>query len=109
MRMTEHEPVSVGEMLQEEFIGPMGITQEQLAAAMGVSRRTVNELVNNRRSVTALTALLLAKALGTNDPDFWLNTRRRNDLWHAMHSPETLEQIERAKPVMANIGNERHA
>jgi addiction module HigA family antidote len=109
MRMTEHEPVSVGEMLTEEFLGPMGVTQERLAEAMGVSRRTVNELVNNRRSVTALTALLLSRALGTS-ADFWLNTQRRNDLWQAMHSPKYAKQVERAKPVKrSDVENEHHA
>jgi antitoxin HigA-1 len=55
------------------------ITQDQLAAAMGVSRYSVNQLVNDRRSVTAEMALRLAKALSTT-PDFWLNLQRAVDL-----------------------------
>lgn len=99
MRMTIRKPVSVGEMLVEEFIVPMGLTQAALAQAMGVPRKHVNELCNNRRSVTAATALILARVFG-NSPDFWLNTQRRNDLWDVMHSPRERERIERAKPLI---------
>jgi addiction module HigA family antidote len=98
--MTNRKPVSVGEMLVEEFMAPLGLTQAALAEAMGVPRKHVNELCNNRRSVTAATALILARVFG-NSPDFWLNTQRRNDLWDVMHSPKERERIERAKPLVA--------
>lgn len=98
MLMTKHKPVSVGEILTEEFITPMGLTQAALADAMGVQRKHVNELCNDRRNVTAATALILARVFG-NSPDFWLNVQRRNDLWNAMHSPRERQRIERAKPL----------
>ena len=60
MNVTKRQPVSVGEMITEEFLVPMGLTQGQLAEAMGVSRKTVNELCTNRRAITADTALMLA-------------------------------------------------
>jgi addiction module HigA family antidote len=97
---TERKPASVGEILIEEFMGPMGLTQGALAKAMGVQRKHVNELCNNRRNVTAATALILARVFG-NSPDFWLNVQRRNDLWKAMHSPRQRERIKRARPVSA--------
>jgi addiction module HigA family antidote len=84
--------------LAEEFMRPMGLTQAALAEAMGVQRKHVNELCNDRRSVTAPTALILARVFG-NSPDFWLNVQRRSDLWEATHSPRELARIERAKPV----------
>lgn len=98
MLMTERKPVSVGEMLREEFMEPLGLTQGQLAEAMGVQRKHVNELCTDRRSITADTALMLARVFG-NSADFWLNLQRRNDLWEAMHSPERRQRIERAKPL----------
>lgn len=98
MLMTECKPVSVGEMLREEFMVPLGLTQGQLAEAMGVQRKHVNELCTDRRSITADTALMLARVFG-NSADFWLNLQRRNDLWDALHSPERRERIERAKPL----------
>ena len=77
---------------------PMDLTQGVLADAMGVPRKHVNELCNNRRAVTAPTALILARVFG-NSPDFWLNIQRRNDLWEAMNSPRERERIKRARPI----------
>jgi addiction module HigA family antidote len=98
MLMTKRKPASVGEILIEEFMEPMGLTQGVPAKAMGVQRKHVNELCNNRRSVTAPTALILARVFG-NSPDFWLNVQRRSDLWEAMHSSRERERIERALAV----------
>ena len=98
MNMTKRRPVSVGEIITEEFILPLNITQGKLAEAMGVSRKTVNEICTNRRNITVDTALMLARVLG-NTPDFWLNLQQRNDLWTALHTPDRLERIKRAKPI----------
>ena len=100
MLMTKRKPATVGEILVEEFMQPMGLTQAALAEAMGVQRKHVNELCNNRRSVTAATALILARVFG-NSPDFWLNVQRRSDLWKAMHSPRERERIKRARRLSA--------
>jgi len=100
MLITKRKPASVGEIPVEEFMRPMGLTQAALAEAMGVQRKHVNELCNNRRKVTAPTALILARVFG-NSPDFWLNVRRRSDLWDAMHSPRERARIERAKRLGA--------
>ena len=78
----------------------MGLTQAALAEAMGFQRKHANELCNNRRKVTAPTALILARVFG-NSPDFWLNVRRRSDLWDAMHSPRERARIDRAKRLGA--------
>jgi antitoxin HigA-1 len=98
MIMTKRRPVSVSEMLEIEFMVPLGLTQTALARAMGVERRLVNELCNGRRAVTVDTALMLARVFG-NTPDFWLNVQRRTDLWQAWHSPARRKRIERARPV----------
>ena len=98
MLMTKRKPASIGEILIEEFMGPMQLTQSALAGAMGVPRKHVNELCNDRRSVTAPTALILARVFG-NSPDFWLNVQRRTDLWEAMHNAKEAERIGRARPL----------
>src|SRR5271169_5823965 len=98
MLMTRRKPASVGEILVEEFMRPMGLTQAALAQAMGVPRKHVNELCNERRAVTARTALILARVFG-NSPEFWLDVQRRRDLWEAMHSPRERECIKRARPL----------
>src|SRR5215472_11312283 len=102
MLTTKRKPATVGEILVEEFMQPMGLTQAALAEAMGVQRKHVNELCKDRRNVTAPTALILARVFG-NSPDFWLNVQRRSDLWKAMNSPRERERIERAKPLGAAV------
>lgn len=98
MLMTERKPASVGEMLVEEFLEPMELTQSALAEVMGVPRKLVNELCNDRRAITADTALMLARVFG-NSPEFWLNTQRRMDLWEALHSPKRRKRIEQARAL----------
>ncbi|MGJ4911787.1 HigA family addiction module antitoxin [Bradyrhizobium sp. HKCCYLS2033] len=98
MLMTKRKPATVADILVEEFMQPLGLTQTALAAAMGVQRKHVNELCNGKRNVTAATALILARVFG-NSPEFWLNVQRRSDLWEAMHSPRERKRIERAKPL----------
>jgi addiction module HigA family antidote len=98
--MTKRRPVSVGEILTAEFLEPLGITQGTLAEAMGVQRKLVNELCNDRRAVTADTALILSRVFD-NSPEFWLNIQRRNDLWEALHSAPRRRRIERAKRFRA--------
>ena len=79
MTMTTRKPVSVGEMLPAEFMEPMALTQSALADAMGVPRKHVDELCNNRRRITADTALVLARVFG-NSAEFWINTQTRNEI-----------------------------
>jgi antitoxin HigA-1 len=100
MLTTKRKPATVGEILLEEFMHPLELSQGSLARAMGVQRKHVNELCNNRRNVTAATALILARVFG-NSPDFWLNVQRRNDLWKAMHSPRERQRVMRARPIRA--------
>ena len=83
MRLPTHRaPTSPGEILLEEWLKPRKLTQLRLAQKMGVDIQLVNGIVNGRRSVTAKTALLLAKVLKTS-PEFWLNAQMAVDLWHA--------------------------
>ena len=98
MLMTKRKPASVGQILVDEFMEPLGLTQGNLAEAMGVPRKHVNELCNDRRAITADTALMLARVFG-NSVDFWLNVQRRTELWEALHSPERRRRIERARPL----------
>jgi antitoxin HigA-1 len=75
-------PTLPGEVLREEFLAPLGLTQEALARQMEVSFQTVNLIVNGKRSVTADTAVRLARALGTS-PEFWMHLQVARDLWFA--------------------------
>ncbi len=71
-----------GEMLLEEFLIPMGITQKQLADALHVPFQRINELVSGKRGVTPSTALRLARFFDMT-PDFWLNLQMKRDLYVA--------------------------
>lgn len=72
-------PVHPGEVLQEEFLKPLGISQYRLAKEISVPPRRVNEIVHGNRAITADTALRLARYFGTTDR-FWLNLQTRYDL-----------------------------
>ena len=82
---THREPTHPGEMLLEEFLKPMSLSQRDLAGAIHVPYQRVNELVNRRRGITPSTALRLAKFFG-NSASFWLNLQLRWDLYHARRS-----------------------
>ena len=95
---THRPPTHPGEMLREEFLKPLDLTQTELAERIAVSHVRVNELVNEKRGVTPDTALRLSRLFGTT-PEFWLNGQRNWDLWHAMRSPEAKE-IDKIEPVL---------
>jgi antitoxin HigA-1 len=78
----KRSPTHPGEILAEEFLRPMGMTQAEAARRMGVSTNRLNELVRGKRGVTAATAIRLAALLGTS-PELWLNLQTTWDLWHA--------------------------
>ncbi len=98
MRITKRKPSTVGEILIEEFMEPLNLSQTELANAMGVPRRLINELCRDRRSITVQTALLLAQIFG-NTAEFWLNLQKRIDLWDAMNSPELKKRLSKIKPL----------
>jgi antitoxin HigA-1 len=77
--MTTLAPIHPGEVLIEDFIEPLGVTQHSVAVAVGVPPRRINEIVHGKRRITADTALRLARYFGTTDR-FWLNLQARYDL-----------------------------
>jgi len=94
----DRSPTPPGEMLLEEFIRPLGLTQAELADRIGVSYVRLNEIVNGRRGITPSTALRLAKAFSTS-PQFWLNGQLALDLYKASHDEEELRELERIEPL----------
>ena len=101
-RLPAHRPPThPGEMLREEFLKPLGLTQTEFAARLGVSYPRLNEIVRGKRSVTPDTALRLARVLGMS-ADFWLGLQQDWDLWHAMRSEEA-EEIARLAPLSPSV------
>ncbi|MFI4941492.1 MAG: HigA family addiction module antitoxin [Burkholderiales bacterium] len=87
-------PVTPGEMLKEEFLAEYGMSQNQLAKAIGISPNRIAEIVNNRRHITANTALRLSLYFG-NSPEFWMNLQSHYDLKMARSDlkPEDIKRI----------------
>ncbi len=79
MAINEFAPVTPGEMLKEEFLAAYGLSQNQLANAIGISPNRIAEIVNNRRRITADTALRLSLYFG-NSAEFWMNLQTHYDL-----------------------------
>lgn len=94
MLLISRKPTHPGEMLREEFMPDYGLSVAQLAARLGVARQTINELVRERRGVSADMALRLGRLFGTS-PEYWANLQRNVDLWNSLdlHRDE-LEAIE---------------
>ena len=78
----EQEPTGPGEILQEEFLAPLGLTQRQLADHIGCDVKVINRIVNGRTSLGAEMAIKLASSLGTS-PQFWLNAQQAVDIFSA--------------------------
>lgn len=88
-------PVHPGEMLLEEFLKPLGVSQSAFAIRLGVSFPRLNEIVRGKRAVTPDTALRLAQVTGMS-ADFWLGLQSDWDLWHALRSKgaKAISQLE---------------
>src|SRR5262249_15775260 len=84
-------PTHPGEMLLKEFLEPLGLTQTEFAARIGVSFPRLNELIRGKRGMTPDTALRLDRVLGM-PADFWLGLQSDWELWHVLHSEQS-EQI----------------
>ena len=82
MRSFKRKPTSPGEILSEEFLKPLGMTQKELADHIGCDSKVINRMVNSRTAVTAKMAIMLAATFGTT-PEFWLNTQQAVNLYRA--------------------------
>jgi addiction module HigA family antidote len=99
-RLPKHRrPVSPGDVLLEDFLVPLGMTQKEAAQRLRISYPRMNEIVKGHRSVTPDTALRLGRLTGT-EPELWLNLQQAVDLWDALHS-EAVKEIEKIQPVSA--------
>ncbi len=82
LRRMRRPPTHPGEMLLEEFLKPLGLSQTEAAARMQMTTNRLNEIVKGKRGVTADTAWRLSTLLGTS-PELWMNLQMNRDLWHA--------------------------
>lgn len=94
MAKDEFAPVTPGEMLKEEFLKEYGLSQNRLARAVGISPNRIAEIVNERRRITADTAIRLALFFG-NSAEFWMNLQARYDIKEARRNlkPDIVRRI----------------
>jgi len=95
MTTLKRQPTHAGEILKEEFLVPLGITQSHLAKALHTSFRAINELVNEKRGITIEMSLKLAKYFGTS-PQLWLNIQNQFDLYKvSVKKHDVIEEIQK--------------
>ena len=94
----QREPTTAGEILKDEFLSPLGMTQKQLADHVGCDVKVINRLVNGRTSLSAEMALKFAATFNTT-PDFWLNAQKAVDLYRANKKLEQLPKPVNLDPV----------
>jgi antitoxin HigA-1 len=97
---THRTPTHPGEMLLEEFLNPMGLTQRELADAIHVPYQRINDIVNGRRGITPSTALRLAKFFNIS-ADFWMNVQLRWDMYFAQQDEITVLETIQPSPGVA--------
>ncbi len=95
-------PVHPGEIIKEMYLDPLAVTITQLAENLGVTRKTISQLVNGHMGISAEMALRLAKAFDTS-PELWLNMQRNYDLWYA-GSKITLSKIHSLRTMITKAG-----
>jgi addiction module HigA family antidote len=100
MLRTRLRPMHPGELLREEILPASGITQTELAKRLGVSRRTVSEVIHERRPLTSDMAHRLSRVFGTT-PDFWMNLQQSVDLWEALETNK--KEYNRIKPIPKKV------
>jgi addiction module HigA family antidote len=113
MLPTHRLPTAPGEMLLEEFLKPLGLTQTELASRIGAPVQHVNLIVRGKRAITAETALMLSAALGTS-PEFWMNLQTNLDLATAQARPDVTARLRmirggKSKPATTKARPQRAA
>ncbi len=91
-RAIKRQPTHPGEILLQEFLIPLQVSQSAFARHIGWTQPKVNEIVSGKRGITPESAMVLADALNTT-PEFWLNLQLAVDLWKAQQKHETVERL----------------
>ncbi len=101
MRIPKHRaPTAAGEILVEEFLEPLSLSQSAFARHIGWPQPKVNEIIQGKRGITPATAMVFADALGTS-PQFWLNIQLATDLWTAQQKHKKVPRLPQLKQARA--------
>lgn len=92
MKKMSRPPVHPGKIIKEDYLVPLSITIKDMAATLGVSRKTLSKIINERGAITPDMALRLSRAFKTT-PDLWLNLQKNYDLWQAEHRSKSWRTV----------------
>jgi addiction module HigA family antidote len=102
MNKYKRKPTPPGEILLEEFLKPLGVSQTQLAEHIGCDYKVINRIVNNHSSISPDIAIRLGMALHTT-PDFWLNAQIAQDIWECQKETPRITPLFRRKPILTSL------
>ena len=88
MRTIERQPTHPGRIIKEDYLLPLSLNIKDMAANLGVSRKTLSKIINERGSITPDMALRFSRAFDTT-PDLWMNLQKNYDLWNAAQSSDS--------------------
>ena len=92
MKKMKRQPTHPGIIIQEDYLAPLSITITEMASTLGVSRKTLSKIINERGAITPDMSLRLARALDTT-PDLWMNLQKNYDLWQAEHISKDWQRV----------------
>lgn len=95
----KRQPTHPGQIIKEDYLLPLSISIKDMASTLGISRKTLSKIINERGSITPEMALRLSRAFETT-PDLWLNLQKNFDLWQAEHSSSSWKTV---KPIPGKI------
>ncbi|MBC8553241.1 MAG: HigA family addiction module antidote protein [Candidatus Brocadiales bacterium] len=99
MKRMKRQPTHPGKIIKEDYLKPLSLTITEMAITLGISRKTLSKILNERGTVTPDMALRLSRAFDTT-PDLWLNLQKNYDLWQAEHSSK---EWLRVKPLAKQL------
>ena len=99
MRRMERQPAHPGKIIREDYLKPLSMTINEFASVLGISRKTLSKIINERGAITPDMALRLSRAFNTT-PDFWLNLQKNYDLWQAEHSSNEWQRVKPLSPQL---------
>ncbi|MCF6291407.1 MAG: HigA family addiction module antitoxin [Desulfobacterales bacterium] len=99
MNKMTRKPTHPGKIIKEDYLIPLSITITELSSILGVSRKTLSKIINERGSITPDMALRLSRAFDTT-PIFWLNLQKNYDLWQAEHGSDEWQQVKPFSPQL---------
>ena len=97
MRRMERPPTHPGKIIREDYLKPLSMTINEFASVLGISRKTLSKIINERGAITPDMALRLSRAFKTT-PDIWLNLQKNYDLWQAEHSSNEWQRVKPLSP-----------